>query len=292
MVKREVSDESVDRGSLVHQLCAEFGTQWNIGKRPQIEKYLSSNSDSVRSLLLEELLRAERELKRKSRQPCSVDDYLARFPNDAAIVNRVIGNAMEDTLDSAAISEPDATIHHQQSKTAVNEVTIDAATSLGASQSAPDASPATRALKLFGDYELIDEIARGGMGVVYKARQVKLNRIVAIKMILSGQHTGSEEVERFQIEAEAAANLTHPGIVPIFEIGEHSGQHYFSMGFVEGRSLGDREYSNLTPPLRRQDADALSEELKRRVAAKPNDDRWQILQTQVRKILGATNTDL
>ncbi len=86
----------------------------------------------------------------------------------------------------------------------------------------------------FGDYELQTEIARGGMGVVFRARQISLEREVAIKMIISGELAGEEALRMFRVEARAAANLHHPNIVPVYEIGEHEMQNYFSMRYVPG----------------------------------------------------------
>ncbi len=91
-----------------------------------------------------------------------------------------------------------------------------------------------------GDYRLLEVIGRGGMGVVYRAQQISLNRVVAVKMIIESRRLGADSRQRFFAEAEATARLEHPGIVPVFEVSELHGHPFFSMQFVEGETLSDR----------------------------------------------------
>ncbi len=182
----------------IDRICDEFEAAWQAGQQPIMEEYAARIEEEHRPAL-----------------------YAALMPLDLTYRGK-----LGETVDSAPVADAAKAF----------DVTVESDAN-GPDLSASLATGDKERVKYFGEYQLLSEIARGGMGVVYKARQVKLNRIVALKMILSGEFAGSEAVKRFHSEAEAAANLDHPGIVPIYEIGEHAGQHYFSMGFIDGPSL-------------------------------------------------------
>ncbi len=194
-----------------------FEAAWQAGSQPDWSAYVPESAQ-LRSLAVPELIRLDWHYRSEAGQTPRPEDYFER------LAELKPGYWNEHLAELERVTQPVA-----QGST----LGLDGDSQTNGDRRGEVGSTPTHC----GEYELIEEIARGGMGVVYKAQDRRLGRLAAVKMILSAELASREQVRRFYAEAEAAAQLDHPCIVPVFEVGEQAGQHYLAMAYVPGQSL-------------------------------------------------------
>ncbi len=220
----------------IRWLCDQFKQAWQSGNQPRIEDYLVQVDESIRSPLLTELLRIEFDHHKQAGQAIHRSDYAGRFPSYGRELNAVFGTGESSETQDLSLRDFSSTVVSPDRVVCGSEETIEG------SGFAVDVARGPN-LGTFGAYEILAELGRGGMGVVYKARQNTADRLVALKVIRADRFGGEndpgrqEAVERFRVEAKAAARLQHDNLVTVYEVGEVGGQPFFSMRYIEGQSL-------------------------------------------------------
>jgi len=243
---------------LILRLREQQQQAWNDGNPVLLEDLLDQNGNTVldsESRL--ELIYSEFCLCETAGQEPDRQEFVRRFPEQRAGLQRLfeIHSAIESAEPSTRIGSSGASHDEGISERTRAEPRMDEGTLLLSPEAVARASPV---IGRIGDFELLEEIGRGGMGVVYRARDLLLDRTVALKTIRSGQFADSEERDRFRVEAEAAAQLDHAGIVPVYSSGEVDGVCFIAMGYIQGGSLRE---SLRDGPLDPRDAAALMQQI-------------------------------
>jgi len=214
-----------------------FENAWREGPRPLIDDYLPIDVP-LRSRVLVELVHIDLELRLKAAETVRVEEYLARYP-ELASEQAVFFELIAAEYELRRRREPGLALDEYLLRFPQHRAEL-AKQFAKASNNVRDVAPMDPQAEPLPDvagYEVLGVLGRGGMGVVYRARQLALQRIVALKMILTGSQADPKNLARFRAEAAALARLQHPNIVQIYDVGESAGRSYFALEFVAGGSL-------------------------------------------------------
>ena len=209
----------------VDGLCDRFEAAWTRDERPRIEDFLESLDDADSGAAFRELLALELALRRAGGEAPSHDEYAGRFPSRAEVIESLFTAGQSRQPTQLGSDEPDGASN---------------ATFAAAGMTGGPGPMDLRTGPVPEGYELLEVVGRGGMGVVYRARQVRLNRLVALKMVSAASYASQEALLRFLAEAEAIARLRHPNVVQVYDRGECDGLPFYSMEYFAAGSLSGR----------------------------------------------------